>query len=68
MLARSLVSICPNLDTRGLVGTGAWKDRKSAERYEHVVITEEAQRAALLPGASSDRKSEENAAKLKIAK
>jgi integrase len=57
-----------NLDTRGLVGTGAWKDRKSAERYEHVVITEEAQRAALLPGASSDRKSEENAAKLKIAK
>ncbi|MGD0026740.1 MAG: tyrosine-type recombinase/integrase, partial [Xanthobacteraceae bacterium] len=37
------------LDTRGLVGTGAWKDRKSAERYEHVVVSEEARRAALLP-------------------
>jgi integrase len=37
------------LDTRGLVGTGAWKDMKSAERYAHVVVTEEAQRAALLP-------------------
>lgn len=37
------------LDERGLVGTGAWKDRKSAARYAHVVVTEEAQRAALLP-------------------
>jgi len=37
------------LDTRGLVGTGAWKDRKSAERYEHVVVSEEARRAELLP-------------------
>jgi integrase len=37
------------MDTRGLVGTGAWKDRKSAERYAHVVVTEEAKRAALLP-------------------
>ena len=37
------------LDTRGLVATGAWKDRKSADRYEHVVVSEEAQRAALLP-------------------
>ena len=37
------------LDTIGLIGTGAWKDRKSAERYAHVVVTEEAQRAALLP-------------------
>jgi integrase len=37
------------LDTKGLVATGAWKDRKSADRYEHVVVSEEAQRAALLP-------------------
>jgi integrase len=37
------------MDTRGLVGTGAWKDRKSAERYTHVVVSEEAKRAVLLP-------------------
>jgi integrase len=37
------------LDTKGLVATGAWKDRKSADRYEHVVVTEEARRAELLP-------------------
>jgi integrase len=37
------------LDTKGLVATGAWKDRKSADRYEHVVVSEEAQRAAMLP-------------------
>lgn len=37
------------LDTAGLVGTGAWKDRKSAGRYEHVVVSEEATKAALLP-------------------
>lgn len=37
------------LDTKGLVATQRWKDRKSADRYEHVVASEEAQRAALLP-------------------
>ncbi len=37
------------LDTKGLVGTGAWKDEKSASRYQHVVVTEEAQRADMLP-------------------
>jgi len=37
------------LDTKGLVATGAWKDRKSADRYEHVIVTEEAKKAALLP-------------------
>lgn len=37
------------LDTRGLVGTGAWRDRASASRYEHVVASEEAKRADLLP-------------------
>src|SRR5262245_13119292 len=34
---------------QGLVATGAWKDRKSADRYEHVVVSEEAMKAALLP-------------------
>jgi integrase len=37
------------LDTRGLIGTGAWKDTKSAERYSHVVVSEEARRAEMLP-------------------
>lgn len=37
------------LDTRGLVGTGAWKDEKSAARYAHTVVSEEARRADLLP-------------------
>lgn len=37
------------LDTRGLIATGAWKDRKSADRYEHVVVSEEARKAMLLP-------------------
>lgn len=37
------------LDTAGLVGTGAWRDRKSAARYEHVVVSEEAKKANLLP-------------------
>jgi integrase len=37
------------LDTKGLVATGAWKDPKSADRYSHVVVTEEARRAAMLP-------------------
>jgi integrase len=44
------------LDTRGLVGTGTWKDRKSAERYEHVVVSEEAQRAALLPNVTKGKR------------
>jgi integrase len=37
------------LDTKGLVATGAWKDPKSADRYSHAVVTEEAQRAVMLP-------------------
>lgn len=37
------------LDTKGLVGTRRWKDLKSADRYEHVIASEEAQRADLLP-------------------
>jgi integrase len=41
------------LDTSGLVETGAWKDRTSAARYEHLDATEEAQKADLLPTARS---------------
>lgn len=37
------------LDTKGLVGTGAWKDEKSAARYQHIVVSEEAKRADMLP-------------------
>jgi len=37
------------LDTKGLMGTGAWKDEKSAARYQHVVVTEEMTRAERLP-------------------
>lgn len=36
-------------DTRGLLGTGRWRDEKSARRYEHVVASEESKRADLLP-------------------
>ncbi len=38
-----------NLDTKALQATGRWKDRKSVDRYEHVVASEEARRAARLP-------------------
>lgn len=44
------------LDTKGLVGTGAWKDEKSASRYQHVVVTEEAQRADMLPTLKRGRR------------
>jgi integrase len=37
------------LDTKGLVATGAWADEKSAARYEHVIVSEEATRSDLLP-------------------
>jgi integrase len=37
------------LDTKGLVGTGRWRDEASARRYQHVVASEESRRAALLP-------------------
>lgn len=43
------------MDERGLVGTGAWKDRKSVARYAHVVVTEEAQRASMLPVEKSGK-------------
>jgi hypothetical protein len=47
------------LDTSGLVETGAWRDRTSAARYEHLDSTEEAKKADLLPtpkiGAKSVR-------------
>lgn len=37
------------LDTRGLVGTGAWDSEQSASRYAHTVTSEDARRADLLP-------------------
>lgn len=37
------------LDLQGLVGTGAWADPASAARYAHVIASEEAKRADLLP-------------------
>ena len=37
------------LDTKGLMATGAWRDHKSASRYEHVVVSEESARASMLP-------------------
>jgi integrase len=36
-------------DAQSLIATGAWKDRKSVERYAHTIVSEESQRAALLP-------------------
>lgn len=41
------------LDTRGLLGTGAWKDEKSVQRYTHVVASEESQQADFLPTPKS---------------
>lgn len=37
------------LDAKGLVAAGVWADEKSAARYQHVVVSEEAQRSDLLP-------------------
>jgi integrase len=37
------------LDTSGLLETGAWRNRSSAARYEHLDATEEAEKANLLP-------------------
>lgn len=43
------------LDTTGLVATTRWKDRASAAIYEHVVASEEARKADLLPTPSKAR-------------
>lgn len=37
------------LDVRGLVGTGRWDSMQSAERYAHVVASEEAMASEFLP-------------------
>jgi integrase len=37
------------LDEIGLVATGRWKDRQSAARYAHAVVSEESRRAEFLP-------------------
>jgi integrase len=43
------------LDTSGLLETGAWRDRSSAARYEHLDATEEAEKADLLPVMGKQR-------------
>ncbi len=43
------------LDTRGLMATGRWRDRKSVDVYEHVVVSEEAARAAMMPAPAAKR-------------
>lgn len=37
------------LDTRGLVGTGAWDSEQAAGRYAHTIASEDARKADLLP-------------------
>lgn len=37
------------LDSRGLVGTGAWDSEQSAARYAHTIASEEARRSDMLP-------------------
>jgi len=44
------------LDVRGLVGTGRWDSMQSAERYAHVVASEEAMAAKYLPTPSGSEK------------
>jgi integrase len=36
-------------DEKALMATGAWKDRKSVDRYTHAIVSEESKLAALLP-------------------
>jgi len=36
-------------DSATLIATGAWRDRKSVDRYVHSVVSEESKRAAMLP-------------------
>lgn len=36
-------------DSQALIATGAWKDRKSVDRYTHTVVSEESRKALLLP-------------------
>jgi integrase len=38
-----------NMDTSGLVATGAWKSHQAARVYEHVDVSEEARKSDLFP-------------------
>jgi len=42
-------------DSQGLLATGNWRDRRSAERYAHVVAREEWQRVDKLPSVERGR-------------
>jgi len=44
------------LDTRGLVGTGRWKDARSADRYTHTTVPEEATKSNAFPDIKWDKK------------
>jgi integrase len=43
------------LDAKALVDTGTWKDLKSAARYSHAVVSEEARKSDLLPVPAKKR-------------
>lgn len=44
---------CAGLDAQGLVATGAWRDPKSAARYAHPNVSEEAGRVVRLPARTA---------------
>jgi len=44
------------LDTFDLVRTDRWSDPASADRYAHVVVSDQAKRADLLPGAAAKKR------------
>lgn len=48
-------------DSLGLIGTGRWKDVRSVQRYAHVVPSEEAKKADLLPRAKNVQKKKKRA-------
>lgn len=45
-----------NLDTSGLVASGAWKSRDAAQRYEHVDVSEAARASDRFPIISTNQK------------
>jgi hypothetical protein len=54
------------LDTFDLVRTDRWTDPESADRYAHVVVSEQARRADLLSGAKKVGRSVQNRWTLKM--
>ncbi len=54
-------------DEKGLVGTGRWRNRRSVDRYVHVVVGEDARAADVLPNVTG-KKPVESPAKMKEIK